>query len=241
MSDWSTERSAESQQIMMWMMGAVQQKQYEGVFVVPGAPILIESGDRPALGAWLAQALGNACGYWGGLVIDQTDADEDLDHEAPAEQLVIGAMMPVTRSTGGLPAQERGMAEATMEVIRVLLCGAIITAIEDRNESERRSGREVIQNGEPVIVAFKGMPEVEFTQDLVNGTITVVSSAIVKVFRGEVPRRSYVLGNVQGKKGKRLEWSIPLADLFYGPSRIRWLDMRSPGHVQHEQIARALG
>lgn len=217
--DFGKDRRAEAQAIMQIMMRTVLEKPYRGQFQVPNMPIYIAESDVEGTRRFFSNAICAACTAWGAEVLRGAESDSP-DDEAPCEDIVIAADIPIQINV--LPvAQERAMIEACAEVIRVLLVGPIIAAKEDFAP----------------IVVFDGMPVFDGQVNLKDSALTVTARASVKVITEENPGRSYVLGNEVGQAIRKLAWPMPIVELFYGPNRLRWLDLRSPGHFVHEQVA----
>lgn len=221
-AEFGAARRQEAQKILQLLMRTVHTKPYHGVFQVAGMPIFIANAGNQAAQRFLSDGICAACAAWGAEVLRGAGEEAAAMEEAPAEVVVIAANMPLTADRYG---QESQMSSACAEIVRVLLAGAIIAAKDDCTE------------GDKVIAIFEEPPTYTNEISVADGDLTVLLRTSVKVIRKKAPERSYLLGNeIGGDKEHKLAWAIPLVDLFYGPKRLRWLDMRSPGHIEQEQM-----
>lgn len=196
------------------------QDPYKGSFVGPGeAPLT--TGEEGFAERWFGQALVAFAEKNGGAEVVpaqfvEPPAAEEWEKAAPFETVLLLASMPSNSMT---PVKEARlcMVEACAEVMRVFLANAIGQAIKDSRESEK------------VMCRFRGKPEFLCKVHLASGKLTTVGRMRANVTCASEPRASYLLGSVAGQPtAQQFRWELPLVELFYGPNRLHWKDLRAP-------------
>lgn len=143
--------------------------------------------------------------------------DKTVQHFAPFETVVLTGMLP-GNARGGAAGQAQ-IIEACAELMRVMLGTAIVGAFEDCDKDE------------VAVVYFRTEPEFDGKTEFDTGKGVAIGRMRVIVYTETEPRVSYLLGSVYGrKKPFQFAWEFPMVEQVYGPNRLRWNDLRSPGY-----------
>lgn len=201
------------------LIARAMQDPYKGSFIGPGeAPLT--TGEEGFAERWFGHELvAFAEKNAGAEVVPAGFIEPPAANEparAPFETVLLMASMPSNSMT---PVKEARlcMVEACAEVMRAFLANAISQAIEDSRE------------GEKVLCRFCGGPEFLSQVDIATGKIVTVGRLRASVACASEPRASYLLGSVAGQpKAQQFRWELPLVELFYGPNRLHWKDLRAP-------------
>lgn len=223
--DFGQSRRFEAQLALRSVLGRVEREPFTGCRLKEGeVAVEFENQDEAAahLQAGLVAFLE---GLGAGVAIVPAGAEaavqtppEDAKNYAPFETVLVHGTVPGNALEHGRKATVQIM-EACAEIIRVLLGTAVVAATEDCAEGER------------VVVLMRRALELDSRIDFASGRMTGIAMARCIVFTENEPRASYLLGSAYGQpKPYSLEWGFPLVEEIYGPNRLRWQDLRSPGY-----------
>ena len=222
-SQFAAERIQDAHLALRYMVTRMLREPFAGTFQIQGGwPAFIAGSPVEARGRQYDEAMQAAWRAWGAEVGPAALGYEPL---VPYESIFVAARMPASKVRD---AQEQidGMLEACAEVVRVMICGAIIAAKD---------------GGHLVVVVPQGPFECIAQTLFEADAVQAAARARVVVLRAAAGNnvdvsRSYVLGSEAGKPRRQFRWAFPVAELVYGDQRPRWLDQRSPGHLLEEQI-----
>jgi hypothetical protein len=128
------------------------------------------------------------------------------------------------------PQHEKGVESAVCdaiwsiaEIMRVIIAGAVIAAKDDCAE------------GDSVVIAHRLPPGFHWDFDDDTQAMNVEGRCRIGVYLKSRPDLSYLLGTLPGETSHHFGWIAP-SDMVSGPDRLHFLDNRSPGHVEQEQL-----
>lgn len=243
--DFGQGRRAEAQLAMRAVLGRVEKESYAGSRLQAG--VLREFASAEDASAYYRQALLDYLGAMGtGLREVQSSlasddvvapfgeappaAKEGREHDdteryyAPWELMIVAGAVPRQALERG-QAAAAGVVESCAEILRVLLGTAIVAASDDCAEDEG-------------VVTYVRKLEFGHNVDLLNGNVVGMVRFQGIVYCSSEPRVSYLLGAAHGQpKPLQLAWQFPLVEQIYGPNRLRWCDMRSPGYEPAAEVA----
>lgn len=223
--DFGLERQGEVEQALRYLLGNGANKKFDGCFDTRFKPSL-EALDRDYIGRGYAKALkafaaaeGAEVGTWtraedGLFYVPGTDCQGVLGPDP--ETVVIGARVPPKLKQTRAEIECRAI-EAVAETMRVVLVSAISAAVEDAKKGEKV---RVMFTEEPRFLAQAADPKTGFSS--IGGEFKV------NIFTEFEPRVSYILGAAVGSAPMRLQYILPLVELYYGQNRLRWMDRRAP-------------
>lgn len=151
--------------------------------------------------------------------IDQAapEGESRTQFYAPWETIAIAGTVPRTSLQDGRRAAAMSI-EACAEIVRVLTATAIVAAAKDCMADEE-------------VVLFIRKLEMGHQINFELGNVVGICRLRAIVYCSSEPRVSYLLGSSYGMaKPLQLGWPFPLVEHLYGPNRLRWCDMRSPGY-----------
>lgn len=222
--DFGQARRLEAQLAMRAVLGRMEKEPFTAQRLMPGQ-LVHEFADideaavnyfRGALESFLV-----GLGVEVRVILDGTaslDIKAMMASLAPYETVVIGGTVPGNALEQGRKATAQ-IAEACVEMVRVLLGTAIAAAAEDCAADER------------IVVVFRGPPEIGGRIDFTTGQMGGVCRIHAVVYCEREQRVSYLLGSVHGQpKRLAMGWQFPLVEQIYGPNRLRWRDLRSPDY-----------
>lgn len=241
--DVGAQRRQEAEQTVQALSNMALSQPYRGTFLVPGAPVVLFGADAPMINRAFAESVIWCCQHWGAEVIEPSKIYDDsapfsslglakTNQEPPppppvvlhARQDILQIVATITEDIEQKCTPHTVM-EAVAETMRVLLAGAIITAKDDLTEDDE------------VRVHFRTGPRFEIFPDVDDNTIYVAGRARLGVTRKANPALSYLLGS-NPSESQTLNIKLPNPRLFCGVDRLRFLDLRSPGHLIEEELVK---
>lgn len=215
--DVGAQRRQEAEQTLHAMANLALSQPYRGTFLVPGMPVVLIGATPKMTSDAFAGGIAAACQHWGAVI----PAAGDSERQGLDTLQVVAAITDDIADD----CDPRTVMEALAETMRVLLAGAIITAKDDFAEDDE------------VLVHFRTGPRFEIFPDVENNTIYVAGRARLGVTRKANPALSYLLGS-NPSESQTLNIKLPNPRLFCGVDRLRFLDLRSPGHLVEEELVK---
>lgn len=229
--EFAAERREAADQVLLYLRGAVKQP-FQGTFMVPNMPpILAGQEDTDYLGRCYRDAIAAACLHFGGLVDELCFLPRPADGvfgfptgpvmerpEVPAIRFdTVQIVATITEDIEALTTPATVL-ESVAEVVRMLLCGAIIEAAGDEQK--------------PVQVWLRTL-RFDLFPDFSENRVYVAGRLRAAVTSEDDLSQNFLLGG-----GGNLDHKLPDAAMFAGASRLRFLDLRSPGLNVNEGLLR---
>lgn len=206
--DWPAERREDAEAALRFLAMAAQ-RAYAGTLVVPGIPVVLAGATVEMLSRAYGEAVVTASQHWGAELLT---IPGDYAHDtAQVVATITDALADLTKP--------ETVIESCAEVLRVLVCGAIIAAKDDCKDDDS------------VLIAVRRAPHFLVMPHFETDSVFVAGRMRVSVARKAEPLRSYLLGG-----NMQLDYRLPDARMFAGAGRLRFLDQRSPGHLVHEEL-----
>lgn len=215
--DFGQARRLEAQLAMRAVLGRLEKEPFHGQRLLPGQLVHEFADIDEAAVNYFRSALES---FLVGLGVDVQVIPEGTASSslAPFDTVVIGGTVPGNALEQGRKATAQ-IAEACVEMVRVLLGTAIAAAAEDCAADER------------VVVLFREAPEIGGRIDFATGNMGGICRIRAAVYCEREMRVSYLLGSAHGQpKHIAMGWEFPLVEQIYGPNRLRWRDLRSPDY-----------
>ena len=215
--DFGQSRRGEAQLALMSVLGRIEKQPYAGSRL-PEGEVLVEFDSAEQAAAYYAVALVEHLQGLGAEILYADAGGAAMGNYAPFETLLIHGSVPGSALQHGRKAAAQ-VVEAAAEVVRVLLATAVVAAAEE------------CEDDEGVVVLFRCAPELGAKVDFETLKSTGLCRVRCLVHCSREPRVSYLLGSSYGMpKGPQIAYEFPLVEQIYGPNRLRWLDLRSPGY-----------